>query len=96
MTLQEAIQSGKPFNRQAYISSEFEGYSTARDFLIDVSVEDVLATDYVLEPDPSTELTEAEFRSVWNEVRSSFTSVKSAEESPLFRALSERLFTRGE
>lgn len=93
MTLQEAIQSGKKFSRDADL--DVYGYRTAEDFLADVHVDDILATDYVLEPDPSTELTEAEFRSVWNEVRSSFTSVKSAEESPLFRALSDRLFTRG-
>lgn len=92
MTLQEAIQSGKRFTRSGI---EYAGYYTAEEMLANIGVDSVLATDYVLEPDPSTELTEAEFRSVWNEVRSSFTSVKSAEESPLFRALAERLFTRG-
>jgi hypothetical protein len=84
MTIQEALQSGKPFKRP-----NWECYYTQLEHF---SKEDVLATDYELQPDRSIELTETALKQAWNEVRTSFTSVKAAEDSPLFRALVHRLF----
>jgi hypothetical protein len=96
MTIQEAIQSGKKFTRQSILNGNDAGgdfYETAEQFLEQATTEDILATDYILQPD-NVSLNPDDFRAIWNSVRSSFTSVKSAEDSPLFQALSSRMFRR--
>lgn len=87
MTLQEALNSGKPFKRLGggfFISNEGE---------LEWTTEDVLATDWLLKPDAvSKTITDLEFAEAWDTVRSRFLNVKSSEDSRLFQDLKRELF----
>lgn len=84
MTLQEAIQTGKKFNRSGNIRDE--GFITAEDFLLNVTTEDILATDYVLRPD---KLTLSAFKQVWN--TSTTGKMPVADMSKVFQGLSIKM-----
>ena len=89
MTLNEALNTGKRFSRPALVS-EF-GYFSIDDIGVDVvlSASDVLATDYVVEPDLTFDLDQ--LTNAWNTAARMFSSVKDAHESKLFAELVNQL-----
>ena len=87
MTLQEALLSGKKFTRSVYMD---DGFNEAEQFLSSLNKEDVLATDYVLEPDDFT-ITEEDLVEAWEAARVGLNSVKSASESQLFKRMLSHL-----
>lgn len=91
MTLIEAVSSGRKFRRTSVGGS----FMTYEDFQEDYGLErqDVLANDYEVEADTGITLTRASLAAAWNDARGGFTSVKSAETSPMFAAIVSRLFS---
>lgn len=94
MTLTEAIRSGRKFSRPNLM--EDFGYFTSEEIGDDVvlSADDIVATDYVLEPAGKT-VTTADLISAWNAARVGTTSVKSATESAFFAKMNAHLFGGG-
>lgn len=92
MTLTEAIRSGRAFSRPALVGEI--GFFTSEDIgdAVVLSGEDVVATDYALEPAGKT-LTHADLAAAWDSVRAEFSSVKASGQSALFAKLSARLFS---
>ena len=89
MTLQEALQSGKKLNRERYVTN-FEGYFTFEGFkdYYDLTDLDILATDWMIEPDAPAvlEVTEEVLAAAWNKARGT-TTIGLAETSPFFKRL---------
>lgn len=82
MTLTEALRSGRRFKHAGGSTFAIPPTFTA---------EDVVATDYVLEPEAKT-ITVAELASAWDSMSSNFTTVRASATSPLFAALVSELF----
>jgi hypothetical protein len=87
MTLQEAVLSGKRFAR-----GDGGEYHSTEDWLGSLDVDDIVATDYVLEPDATVTITKGEFRETWDNVAALSTSVKPSHASPLYAKLVAALF----
>jgi hypothetical protein len=90
MTLNEAITSGKAFTRP--LLRDVFGFFKAEDIGVDVvlSGQDIVATDYILEPSEFTVSAE-EFAQAWDESARLFNNVKLSNDSKLFAALLSKL-----
>ena len=83
MTLQEAIASGKKFNRITGLEDEF---FTAAEFLEGgLTLEDYSATDFVLMKDEPKIVTMALLAEAWNSSKGTRTTVASAAQSQFFK-----------
>lgn len=90
MTLQEAIQSGKLFTRQSFLDTEDNHFYEAEEFLEEITLTDITATDYILKPDKlSTDV----LANIWNTSKSS--TMPEAVNSTVFKRIKEQLLTRG-
>jgi len=84
MTLSEAVASGKNFKRSSmdeYYS--FSGFQVICGF----DADDVLATDYELEPEVSSSITKAVFDAAWDTARAGTLSIKPAGQSEFYKKL---------
>lgn len=93
MTLQEALATGKKFRRAG-----FDGYYTFSEHQEELGLEpeDIMATDWEVQPEPTSTLTEATLAQAWNNARAGSLAVKPAGESPFYKKLVQELFNQGE
>lgn len=82
MTLQEALQSGKPFAR-----SEDDDFCTTFEELGLLSVEDVMSTTWVVKDadDIDMVVSKAFLARMWDRAREGTTTIGAAETSPFFK-----------
>ena len=100
MTLQEAIASGKPFNRSIALDASDIGYEdsymTAEDFLENgISLDDYNATDYVVYESNVPVVSRSVLIDAWNTARNGSTAVKDANSSAMFTRFVATLNSRG-
>jgi hypothetical protein len=88
MTLNEAVASGKKFKRPDM--AEYYSFDEYQDE-VGFEVDDVLATDYSLEPDVSVTLTKEAFDNAWNAARAGSLSIKPAGSSEFYKKLAATL-----
>lgn len=58
----------------------------------DLGIIDSLANDWEVEVEQAVEVLPSKFKEVWNNLSREFTTVKPADESRLYKRLSEELF----
>lgn len=84
MTLSEAVASGKNFKRAGM--DEYYSFSDFQD-IVGFDADDVLATDYELEPEATASLTKAAFDAAWDAARAGTLSIKPAGQSEFYKKL---------
>ena len=99
MTLTEACNSGKRFNRSG--SVDLDGYMTADEFLSGgISLEDFNATDYTTEPEVNVSIKLSSLMTAWNLARvrrdgTPRSSIATANSSEFFKEFIGKLNTSG-
>jgi len=90
MLLKAALATGK---RVALPGITYEGNFYFRDKVEDMmasgdlSLDNALSDGWVVEETSTVKFTEAQFKTIWNEVAGEFTSIKTFEESKLAKKL---------
>lgn len=87
MTLQEALATGKKFNRSSNTTDIGDDFYSFKEFSDDFGFEreDVLATDWIVEPEASVKVTEALVATAWDRARAGSTSIKAAGSSEFYK-----------
>jgi hypothetical protein len=85
VTLTEAVASGKKFKRTS-VGGDFLTYEEYHEEY-GFERQDILATDYELEPIVTLTLTEDQFAAAWNNARGTALRVKPAGETEFYKKL---------
>jgi hypothetical protein len=90
MTLPEAIRSGKRFTRESLGTEVYYTYSEMAEE-VGIEAEDVLATDYVVEPDETITIPISKFAEAWESARAGTLKVKPAGQTDFYHRLVNKL-----
>ena len=84
MTLQEALATGKNLTRESVSTTQFYPFEEFSE-LFGVEREDVLASDWIVEPEASLKVSEAIVASAWESARAGSLSIKPAGSSEFYK-----------